>query len=134
MRIGALGVMDFRPYIYNTNRLNSNSLRKVASIGDDLLSSKTDFSALTDEEQNTNPLRPRQTVNFMDVLNKQMYTGRLNASRGIKPVEEEVTALAEGADDLQPVSQGQESSAMQYDRNLFLMQKAAESYRVNGIA
>ncbi len=134
MRIGALGVMDFRPYIYNTNRLNSNSLRKVASIGDDLLSSKTDFSALTDEEQNTNPLRPRQTVNFMDVLNKQMYTGRLNASRVIKPVEEEVMAFAEGADDLQPVSQGQESSAMQYDRNLFLMQKAAESYRVNGIA
>ena len=73
MRIGALGVMDFRPYIYNTNRLNSNSLRKVASIGDDLLSSKTDFSALTDEEQNTNPLRPRQTVNFMDVLNKGLF-------------------------------------------------------------
>ena len=70
----------------------------------------------------------------MDVLNKQMYTGRLNASRVIKPVEEEVMAFAEGADDVQPVSQGQESSAMQYDRNLFHMQRAAEAYQMNMFA
>lgn len=76
MRIGALNAMDFRPYIYNTNRLSSNSLSKVAPIGDDLLSSKTDFSALTDEGVNVNPLRKGQTANFVDVLHKQIQTGR----------------------------------------------------------
>lgn len=134
MRIGALSAMDFRPYIYNTNRLSGNSLSKVAPIGEDLLSSKTDFSGLTDEEANINPLRKGQTVNFMDVLSKQMHTGRLNAARVVRPAEEEAIVPAEPAEELNPASQVGEASAMQYDRNLFLMQKAAESYRVNMIA
>lgn len=133
MRIGALGVMDFRPYIYNTNRLSGNSLSKVASIGKDLTSAKTDFSALTDEDLNENPLRRGQTVNFKDVWNKQMKTAKLSAARIMKPMEEERT-IAEMADEPGPVNQMQEASSMQYDRNLFQMQKAAESYRVNMIA
>lgn len=133
MRIGALGVMDFRPYIYNTNRLSGNSLSKIASIGKDLTSAKTDFSALTDEDLNENPLRRGQTVNFKDVWNKQMQTAKLSAARIMKPMEEERT-IAEMADESGPVNQMQEASAMQYDRNLFQMQKAAESYRVNMIA
>lgn len=133
MRIGALGVMDFRPYIYNTNRLSGNSLSKIASIGKDLTSAKTDFSALTDEDLNENPLRRGQTVNFKDVWNKQMQTAKLSAARIMKPMEEERT-IAEMADEPGPVNQMQEASAMQYDRNLFQMQKAAESYRVNMIA
>lgn len=133
MRIGALGVMDFRPYIYNTNRLSGNSLSKIASIGKDLTSAKTDFSALTDEDLNENPLRRGQTVNFKDVWNKQMQTAKLSAARIMKPMEEERT-IAEMADEPGPVNQMQEASSMQYDRNLFQMQKAAESYRVNMIA
>lgn len=133
MRIGALGVMDFRPYIYNTNRLSGNSLSKIAPIGKDLTSAKTDFSALTDEDLNENPLRRGQTVNFKDVWNKQMQTGRLSAARIIKPMEEERT-IAEMADEPRPGNQMQEASSMQYDRNLFQMQKAAERYRVNMIA
>lgn len=129
MRIGALGAMDFRPYIYNTNRLNGNSLSKVLPIGNDLVSSKTDFSALTDEDLNENPLRRGQTANFMDVLNKQMQAGRLNASRIMKPAEDGIVA-----DKFQSVNQLQEASSMQYDRNLYQMQKAAESYQVNMIA
>lgn len=133
MRIGALGAMDFRPFIYNTNRLNGNSLRKIAPIGKDLVSSKTDFSGLTDEDLNENPLRRGQTANFMDVWNKQMQTGRLNASRIMKPMEEG-RMTAKTAEGLGPVNQLQEVSSAQYDRNLFQMQKAAESYRVNMIA
>lgn len=133
MRIGALGVMDFRPYIYNTNRLSGNSLSKIASIGKDLTSAKTDFSALTDEDLNENPLRRGQTVNFKDVWNKQMQTAKLSAARIMKPMEEERT-IAEMADEPGPVNQMQEASSMQYDGNLFQMQKAAESYRVNMIA
>ncbi len=133
MRIDALSAIDFRPYIYNANRLSGNSLSKVAPIGDDLLSSKTDFSALADEKVNVNPLRRGQTVNFMDVLHKQMQEGRLNASRIMK-TEEESAMAAEMADELQASVQMQTASSMQYDRNLFLMQRAAESYRVNMIA
>lgn len=135
MRIGALGAMDFRPFIYNTNRLSGNSLSKVSSIGNDLVSAKTDFSGLTDEDLNENPLRRGQTANFTDVLNKQMQTGRLNASRIMKPAAENVMAAMSGVTkDLQGVNQSQEASFMQYDRNLFQMQRAAESYRVNMIA
>ena len=135
MRIGALGATDFRPFIYNTNRLSGNSLSKVSPIGNNLVSSKTDFSGLTDEDLNENPLRRGQTANFTDVLNKQMQAGRLNASRIMKPVGENVMAAMSGVTkDLQGVNQSQEASFMQYDRNLFQMQKAAESYRVNMIA
>ncbi|MCM1125738.1 MAG: hypothetical protein NC429_04630 [Lachnospiraceae bacterium] len=135
MRIGAMGAMDFRPYIYNTNRLSGNSLSKVSPIGKDLVSSKTDFSGLTDEDLNENPLRRGQTSNFMDVLNKQMQTGRLNASRLIKPAgKADMTSVSDTADKLQSAGQQGEASFMQYDRNLFQMQKAAESYRVNMIA
>lgn len=135
MRIGALGAMDFRPYIYNTNRLSGNSLSKVSPIGKDLVSSKTDFSGLTDEDLNENPLRKGQTSNFMDVLNKQMQAGRLNASRLIKPAATaEVTSVSDTADKPQSASQQEEASFMQYDRNLFQMQRAAESYRINMIA
>ena len=133
MRIGALNAMDFRPYIYNTNRLSGNSLSKVASIGNDLLSAKTDFSALTDEGANVNPLRRGQTANFMDVLHKQMQAGRLNASRVMKPVDDSAMTV-ERVDGLQSAGQTQESVSMQYDRNLFLMQKAVESYSVNMFA
>ena len=47
MRIGAL---NFSPYIYNTNYLNQSSLNKVSAIPDDVLSSKTDFSELSNTE------------------------------------------------------------------------------------
>ena len=133
MRIGALNAMDFRPYIYNTNRLSGNSLSKVAPIGDDLLSSKTDFSTLTDEKVNVNPLRRGQTANFMDVLHKQMQIGWLNASRIIKSTENGAMA-AESAEGLQSAGQKQETVPMQYDGNLFLMRRAAESYSVSMIA
>ena len=57
MRIGAL---NFSPYIYNTNYLNQSSLNKVSAIPDDVLSSKTDFSELSNtesysEDLNENP-------------------------------------------------------------------------------
>lgn len=128
MRIGALGAMDFRPYIYNTNRLSGNSLSKVSPIGKDLVFSKTDFSGLTDEDLNENPLRRGQTSNFMDVLNKQMQTGRLNAPRMIKPAEgTDMSVVSDIADELQSISQPEEASFMQYDRNLFQMQKAQKA-------
>ena len=51
MQVGSVGTSYFQPYVYNTNSLSRASLNKVQGIGDDLLTSKTDFSALTDEQK-----------------------------------------------------------------------------------
>ena len=80
MRIGAA---DFQPYIYNTNYVSGNSLGRVSAVGDPL-TSKTDYSELLDESLNENPLRKGETSNFMDILQMQLYTGRMNASRVLK--------------------------------------------------
>ena len=52
-----IGAVSFRPYIYNANMVNAGSLSRVSSIGDDLTSGRTDFSALSDESLNENPLK-----------------------------------------------------------------------------
>ena len=96
MQVGALG---FKPYIYNTNVMSGNSLSKVSSVEKDLLASKTDYSSLTDESLNENPLRRGQTANFVDILGLQMQMSRLNASRIMKP-EEEMQGLSEAANDM----------------------------------
>ena len=96
MQVGALG---FKPYIYNTNVMSGNSLSKVSSVETDLLASKTDYSSLTDESLNENPLRRGQTANFVDILGMQMQMSRLNASRIMKP-EEEMQGLSEAANDM----------------------------------
>lgn len=92
-----IGAVSFRPYIYNANMVSANSLSRIASIGDDLTSRRTDFSALSDESLNENPLKKGQTVNFSDVLERQMWEGRQNASRIMKP-EEEIGNLEEAGE------------------------------------
>lgn len=83
MQIGAL---SFRPYIYNTNTLSRASLSRISGIQEeDLTSSKTDYSGLTDAGRNVNPLKPGETSNFEEVLAKQMHMGQMNASRIMQP-------------------------------------------------
>ena len=82
-----IGAASFEPYIYNTNTLSGSSLSKISAVPDDLLTSQTDFSGLTEEDLNENPLRKGETSNFADVLQMQLQMGRLNASRLIKEAE-----------------------------------------------
>ena len=140
MQISAL---TFRPYIYNTNMLSSRSLSRIAPIGDDLTAGKTDFSDLTDERLNRNPLRKGQTLNFMDILGRQMQSGRLRASRIMKEEETPVMTavpdrkktgitaadqMPEEADDLLTKAAGEERTEIRAERNLFQMQRAAQAY------
>lgn len=98
MRVGAVSFQTYQPYIYNTNTVSGNSLSRVKPIGDDLLSSGTDFSGMTDEEQkNLNPLRRGQTVNFADVIAMQMQMGRMNADKIMKPAEKAVSEVSAAA-------------------------------------
>ncbi|MCR4924445.1 MAG: hypothetical protein K5931_10605 [Lachnospiraceae bacterium] len=88
MQVGGIGNSFMQPYVYNTNMLSSASMNKIQGIGKDLLTSKTDFSALTDEQQNVNPLKRGETADFMGILKEQMEKSRQNASRVMAPAED----------------------------------------------
>ena len=99
MRVGAVGGYSFSPYIYNTNSVSSASLGKVQGIGNDLLSSKTDFSALTQEE-NINPLRKGESLDFAGIIGMQLQMSRMNEARVMKDTTVDESAnLAAGVKD-----------------------------------
>ncbi|MCM1192670.1 MAG: hypothetical protein NC123_10300 [Butyrivibrio sp.] len=126
MRIGAVGFQMYQPYIYNTNTVSGKSLSKVNPIGDDLLSSGTDFSGMTDEEQqNLNPLRRGETANFADVIAMQMQMGRMNADKIMKPAAEEAQPIEEDRDAVRPLQTG---------ASLYQLQRASFAYQMNMIA
>ena len=100
MRIGAVGVGSYQPYIYNTNTVSRASLNKVGKIGDDLLDKKTDFSELTQE--NVNPLKKGETRNYEDIYNMQMQMGQMNATRLFREAPEQVASDTES---ITPITQ-----------------------------
>lgn len=132
-----IGAISFHPYIYNTNAISGSSLSKISSIGDDLLTSKTDYSSLADESLNENPLKKGQTSDFSSILDRQLSMGRRNASRLVKPREEmpEFPAAeerqAEETDTGRFAGRTQENFQMQGERNLFRMQQAVQAYQMN---
>lgn len=157
MRIGAVGFQTYQPYIYNTNTVSGNSLSKVKPIGDDLLSSKTDFSGMTDEEkQNLNPLRRGETVNFADVIAMQMQMGRVNADRIMKPAEESVSnvmtavesdnskvpedagmrtvRMTDVAGEAEAIEDREADRPLQTGASLYQLRRAAFAYQMNMIA
>lgn len=113
-----VGAISFQPYIYNTNSLRQTSMNKVSPIPDDLLSSKTDFSELANDDLNENPLGKGQTSNFMDVLQMQFQMSLQNASRLIKPIENTEELLHNKVTEQNPAA----------------MQKAIEAYQANMFA
>jgi len=122
MQIGAIGAMNYTPYIYNTNTVSRASMNKISGISDDLLDSKTDFSALSGET--TNPIKKGQSLDFAGIIQEQMQMSRLNASRVMKdaPLEEatqaagvssvqETETVAEVANSIMPVSAQENAGA-----------------------
>ena len=123
-----IGAVSFQPYIYNTNYLSRASLNKVNAISDDLVSAKTDYSGLVEDESNQNPLRKGETRDFAGILRQQFQLARTHADRLIKPAQEtERTLLSESAGN--GVINNTGTAA--YGSNLYLMQRAAEAYSVN---
>lgn len=78
MGIGAIG---FSPYVYNTNTVSRSSLGRVKPVEEDVTKPSTDYSALTDESLNVNPLKKGESSNFVDILESQMAMSRQNAAR-----------------------------------------------------
>ena len=93
MRIGAVGSS---PYVYNTNSVSSASLNKIKGIGSDTTASRSDFSGLTQEAVNENPLKLGETKNFVDIVGMQMQMSRMNASRvmDVSPFEDQAVRNA----------------------------------------
>lgn len=86
---GAMSAISFRPYVYNANTLSSASMNRLSRISDDVLDKKIDYSELTDERLNENPLKKGQTLDFQGILDMQMRRGQNIASRIMRPVEAE---------------------------------------------
>lgn len=105
---GSVNALSFRPYVYNTNSVSAASMNKLSRISDNVLDKRIDYSELTDESLNENPLKKGQTLNFQDMLDMQMRRGQNNAARIMRPMgavqgaEEEAvpaqTAAGEGTD------------------------------------
>lgn len=83
---GAINALSLRPYVYNTNSVSAASMNKLSRISDDVLDKKIDYSELTDESLNENPLKKGQTLNFQDMLDMQMRRGQNNAARIMRPM------------------------------------------------
>lgn len=81
MGIGAIGGLGYSPYIYNTNTVNSASLSRVKPVEDDVTKASTDYSSLTDDSLNVNPLKRGESANFVDILESQMALSRQNQAR-----------------------------------------------------
>lgn len=88
MTIGALSAYGAQPYVYNTNTVSAASMNKLSKISDNVLDKKIDYSELTDESKNVNPLKKGQTLDFQSMLAMQMQRGQNNAARIMKPVQE----------------------------------------------
>lgn len=150
-----IGAVSFQPYVYNVNRISSASMNRLSRISDDVLDKKIDYSELV-EAENENPLKKGQTLDFQGMLEMQMLRGRNNASRIMKPVEEEdgqteaaqsgnvaqmeaVTAQSgnvtqtetvSSAENLQTAAMNEESSSAGSDISNFRMQQAISAYEM----
>ncbi len=88
MMIGALSAYGAQAYVYNPNNVSSASMNKLSKISDDVLDKKIDYSELTDESKNVNPLKKGQTLDFQSMFEMQMQRGQNNAARVMRPVQE----------------------------------------------
>jgi hypothetical protein len=156
MTIGAIGAYSFQPYVYNTNTVSAASMNKLSKISDDVLDRKVDYSGLTEEAQNENPLKKGQTIDFQGMLERQMQKGYQNAARVMKPADETQnaqntvqaaedavkTAQAAYADEAKQVETAQSVAAVSEDASAgstggfgsYQMQQAISAYTAFDIA
>ncbi|MDE6738112.1 MAG: hypothetical protein K2K07_03355 [Lachnospiraceae bacterium] len=126
MTIGALSAYGAQPYVYNTNMLSSASMNKLSKISDNVLDKKIDYSELTDESKNVNPLKKGQTLDFQSMLAMQMQRGQNNAARVMKPTQ--------AAEDETEQAQSSGAVAAQFDQAAAQSVKTAETVAGQGAA
>lgn len=80
MRIGGIGNV-YPTYVYNPNTVSSMSMNKLSRISDDVLDKKVDYTESAAAEENQNPLRKGETLDFEGLVAKQMQQGQNRAVR-----------------------------------------------------
>lgn len=140
MRIGGIGNV-YPTYVYNPNTVSSKSMDKLSRISDNVLDKKVDYSE-TATQENQNPLKKGQTIDFEGVLAKQMQQAKNRAAKvmpdGLKPVEnqektEEVKAQelnAKAAAENVNVNPDAENAASGNNSNVTQMQRAIQAYEM----
>lgn len=147
MRISGFGNM-YAAYVYNPNTVGASSLNKLSKIPNDVLAKKTDYSETVAKEENQNPLKKGQTIDFENVLARQMQQGQNRAAKilpnGIAPVEQkaeeeatQVTAKKQSENTMPAVAAveangAENATGAAFDNNLpnMQMQRAIQAYEM----
>lgn len=146
----AYGMGSIYPsYVYNPNTVSAKSMDKLSKISDDVLDKKVDYSEMAAEE-NQNPLKRGQTIDFEGIVAKQMQQGQNRAAklmpRGLVPEEEktdekvvqmpvrqEENAQAEEAADMDETANEEaenNASSMQTQTPSMQMERAIQAYEM----
>ena len=148
MRIGGLSSV-YPTYVYNPVTVSSKSMNKLSRISDDVLDKKVDYSGIEAKEENQNPLKKGQTIDFEGMLAKQMQQGRNRAAKimpeGLKPVEdrEEMNNVAKAKDESENAAVSEnatvaatanEADAAGSNMGSSMMQRAIQAYEMFMIA
>ncbi len=148
MRIGGLSSV-YPTYVYNPGTVSSKSMNKLSRISDDVLDKKVDYSGVEAKEENQNPLKKGQTIDFEGMLAKQMQQGRNRAAKimpeGLKPVEnrEEINNVAKAKDESENTAANEnatiaatadEAAAEGNNSGSSMMQRAIQAYEMFMIA
>ncbi|MBD5493291.1 MAG: hypothetical protein HDR12_02615 [Lachnospiraceae bacterium] len=148
MRIGGLSSV-YPTYVYNPVTVSSKSMNKLSRISDDVLDKKVDYSGVEAKEENQNPLKKGETIDFEGMLAKQMQQGRNRAAKimpeGLKPVEnrEEMNNVAKAKDESENAvvsenatmaATANEADAAGSNMGSSMMQRAIQAYEMFMIA
>ena len=140
MRIGGIGNV-YPTYVYNPNTVTSKSMNKLSRISDDVLDKKVDYSQ-TAAQENQNPLKKGQTIDFEGVLAKQMQEGQNRAAKimpnGLEPVENQNKAEEVKTNELTAKSAAEntkanldaENTESGNNANVTQMQRAIQAYEM----
>lgn len=140
MRIG--GISNVYPtYVFNPNTVTAKSMDKLSKISDNVLDKKVDYSE-TAAQENQNPLKKGQTLDFEGVLAKQMQQSQNRAAKimpkGLEPVETQekneavkaqepkVNAAAENTN----VNPNVGNASEENNSNVTMMQRAIQAYEM----
>lgn len=148
MRVGGLSSV-YPTYVYNPGTVSSRSMNKLSRISDDVLDKKVDYSGVEAKEENQNPLKKGQTIDFEGMLAKQMQQGRNRAAKimpeGLKPVEnrEEINNVAKTKEEPESAAVNEnatvaatanEADAAGSNMGSSMMQRAIQAYEMFMIA
>ena len=140
MRIGGIGNV-YPTYVYNPNTVTSKSMNKLSRISDDVLDKKVDYSQ-TAAQENQNPLKKGQTIDFEGVLAKQMQEGQNRAAKimpnGLEPANNQDKAAevktneltAKSAAENTKVNLDAENTESGSNANVTQMQRAIQAYEM----